>query len=204
MHLAGRQMPPNSANSSFRELISLVAHLLSLNELQMITEKINKGDFRHTQPFRPVQPEDTGTPPPRCSGFLCVCLQCLSAIVVPTGAHLGGGVMGKAGESGGRGRGELSSAISVEAEFWHHSACEAGPALWAKPGPGMSSPDYTPPLHALSPAPFLGPCGAGVDASPAQRRGHFGEPRRAEWPSSLPIGYLTRKDRIYAAFSVPP
>ena len=134
MHLAGRQMPPNSANSSFRELISLVAHLLSLNELQMITEKINKGDFRHTQPFRPVQPEDTGTPPPRCSGFLCVCLQCLSAIVVPTGAHLGGGVMGKAGESGGRGRGELSSAISVEAEFWHYSSCEAGPALWAKPG----------------------------------------------------------------------
>lgn len=186
MHLAGRQMPPKAANSSFCELISLVAHLLSLNELQrMITEKINKGNFRHTQPLRPVQPEDTVTPPPRCSGFLCVCLQSWS----PQGPAWGLGC-GKGRREWGAGAGGTQLPISAEAESWHHSPCEVGLALWAKPGPGMSSPDHTPPLHTLSPAPFLGPCGAGVDVSPAQMRGHFGEPGRAEWPSSLPIGFL--------------
>lgn len=202
MHLAGRQMPPKSANSSFHELISLVAHLLSLNELQrMITEKINTGNFRDTQPLRPAQPEDTVTPPtpPQCSGFPCVCLRSWS----PQGPAWGVGC-GKGRRECGAGAGGARLPISAEAESWHHSACEVGLAIWAKPSPGMSSPDHTPPLHALSSAPFLGPCGARVDVSPAQMRGHFGEPGQAERPSSLPIGFLARKDRIFDAFSVPP
>lgn len=132
MHLAGRQMPPKSANSSFHELISLVAHLLSLNELQrMITEKINTGNFRDTQPLRPAQPEDTVTPPtpPQCSGFPCVCLRSWS----PQGPAWGMGC-GKGRRECGAGAGELGS-LSLR-----------------KPSPGITQPVRLGWLSGQSPA----------------------------------------------------
>lgn len=99
----------------------------------------------------------------------------LSAIA-PTVARLGVGGMRKAGESVGRGRGETQLTYlcgsrvlaSLGLRGW------AGSLGKARPWRVLSRPHPTP--HTLSPAPFLGPCGAGVYVSPAQLRGHFGEP----------------------------
>ena len=167
---------------------------------RMITEN-KRGELQtHTAFSSCVSRRHSDRPPTRCSGFLCVCLQSRS----PQWLSWGLGWRERQERVWGGDGGRLSSPISAEAESWHHSASEAGLALWANTSPGVSSPDHIPPPHALSPAPFLGPCGAGVDVSPVQLWGHFGEPGRAQWPFSLPVGYLTRKNKIYAAFPRPP
>ena len=158
----------------------------------MITEN-KQGELQtHTAFSSCVSRRRSDRPPTRCSGFLCVCLQSRSPQWLAWAGECGAGA---GGDSAHRSLRKPSPGITRPPRLGWLSG--QTPALAC---PLQTSPH---PPRAVS-CPFPGPLWGRGGCVPSATVGHFGEPGRAQWPFSLPVGYLTRQNKIYAAFPGPP